>query len=153
MAKIVAPVRARVEIIGRLKESTYQPGNFYRSVLFIDLGQPEGSEAAKVWKSLAEAECEGLTQGSIVQLVPAGLDKNGKVKHNIVLESPTIVEALPVEPGWTSAEKKAIAAKVEQHSDLLRFGLETSRRKFSDLVESEESLRCLATTLYIQAQK
>jgi len=153
MAKIVAPVRARVEVIGKLKESTYQPGNFYRSVLFVDLSQPAGSEAAKVWKSLAESECEGLVVGATVQLVPAGLDKNGKAKHNIVLDNAPIDEPTPTATGWTPAEKKAIAVRVEQHSDLLRFCLETAQRKFGDLVQTEESVRCLATTLFIQAQK
>jgi len=50
----------RVEVIGKRKESSYQPSTFYRSVLFVDLRQPEGSEAGRVWKSLAQPECQGL---------------------------------------------------------------------------------------------
>ena len=83
------------------------------------------------------------------------LDKSGKHKHkhNIVLEDSLMGRTSPVEAGWTLEEKKVIAAKIEQNSDLLRFCLETSQHKFGDLVESEESLCCLATTLFIQAQR
>lgn len=151
MAKIVAPINARVEVIGKLKESGFQPGTFYRSVLFLDLGQPQSSESAKVWKSLADSECLGLSQGATVQLVPAGLDKNGKVKHNIVLDNSPMGETSPPKAGWSLEEKKAIAANIEQHSDLLRFCLETAHRKFGDLVESED-IRALATTLFLSVK-
>jgi len=82
-----------------------------------------------------------------------GLDKSGKHKHNIVLEDSLMGGTSPAEAGWTLEEKKVIAAKIEQNSDLLRFCLETFQHKFGDLVESEESLRCLTTTLFIQAQR
>ncbi len=122
MAKVVTPVTARVEVIGKLKESSYQPGQYYRSVLFLDLSQPEGAESAKIWKSLSESECEGLVKGAVVQLVPAGKDKNGNDKHNIVLleddrpltPTPNNTPVAPASPasGWTPEQKKAIAARV-----------------------------------------
>jgi len=158
MAKVVTPVTAKVEIIGKLKESSYQAGQYYRSVLFLDLSQPEGTDAAKIWKSLSESECEGLVKNATVQLVPAGRDKNGNDKHNIVLMDVQAPVAVPTSTpaqttGWTPDEKRAIATKVAQHADLMVHCLKTSRKKFGGLVETEESLRALATTLFLAAIK
>lgn len=164
MAKVVSPITAKIEVIGKLKESSYHLGQYYRSVLFIDLNKPEGSEAAKIWKSLTDPECEGLTRGSAVQLVPAGTDKNGKDKHNIVLvddNSPAAVKSsaddTPPASEWTPDQKRAIASFVEDQADLLGFCLKVSREKFANphnpLVETEESIRTLATSLYITTQR
>ena len=160
MAKVVAPTLARVEVIGKPKESSYEAGRFYHPCLFIDLSQPSGSEAAKIWKNLSGDEVSQIQRGDHVQLVPAGKDKSGKDKHNIVLlESPATVpnpqpeQATSVAEGWTPEQKRAIAAKVQQNADLLKYCLETARSKFGKLVESEESIRCLATTLYINVLK
>jgi hypothetical protein len=129
-------------------------------VLFVDLSQPAGSEASKIWKSLGEAECEGLTKGATVQLVPAGKDYNDNDKHNIVLLdtknpavalSSTITE--PPAVSWTPEQKREIANRVQQNADLLAYCLQVSRQKFGDLVASEESIRCLATTLYLSLNK
>ncbi|MBV8885795.1 MAG: hypothetical protein JO235_17620 [Chroococcidiopsidaceae cyanobacterium CP_BM_RX_35] len=111
MAKVVTPVTARVEVIGKLKESSYQPGQYYRSVLFLDLSQPEGSEAAKIWKSLSEAECEGLTKGATVQLIPTGVTKEGVARHNIVLLDAQASASTPAPQasGWSPDERRAIA--------------------------------------------
>lgn len=172
MAKIVAPVTAAIAVIGKLKQSSYQPGTFYRSVLFVDISQPEGSESAKIWKSLNDSECQGLTVGSRVQLVPTGQDQNGKAKHNILLaDAPASSEAVesadrafarrldltdskPPLPklGWTPEQKQAIADKVQQHAALLRFCLETAQRQFGDIIEPAD-IRALATTLFISATK
>ena len=149
MAKVVAPTLARVEVIGKPKESSYEAGRFYHPCLFIDLSQPSGSEAAKIWKNLSGDEVSQIQRGDHVQLV-----------HNIVLlESPATVpnpqpeQATSVAEGWTPEQKRAIAAKVQQNADLLKYCLETARSKFGKLVESEESIRCLATTLYINVLK
>lgn len=164
MAKVVSPITAKIEVIGKLKESSYHPGQYYRSVLFIDLSQPSGTDAAKIWKSLSDPECEGLAKGGTVQLVPAGTDKNGKDKHNIVLlgdSSPAAVKSsaddTPPVSEWTPDQKRAIASFVEDQADLLGFCLKVSREKFANphnpLVETEESIRTLATSLYITTQR
>lgn len=165
MAKVVSPITAKIEVIGKLKESSYQPGQYYRSVLFIDLSQPSGTEEAKIWKSLSDPECEGLAKGCTVQLVPAGTDKNGKDKHNIVLLGDSSLAAVkssaddtsPLSCEWTPDQKRAIASFVENQADLLGFCLKVSRVKFANphkpLVETEESIRTLATSLYITTQR
>ncbi len=154
MAKVVTPVTARVEVIGKLKESSFQEGQYYRSVLFLDLSQPPGSEAAKIWKSLSESECEGLVKGAIVQLVPAGKTPKGEDRHNIVLtdaQTPSTVASTPAPQasGWTPEEKRAIAAKVSQYSDLMAYCLQVADQRFGELMKSEESIRCLATTIFL----
>ena len=53
----------------------------------------------------------------------------------------------------TPLEKKTIASYIQQQSDLLNYCLEVSRAKYSDKVQSEESLRTLATTLFITTQR
>jgi hypothetical protein len=54
---------------------------------------------------------------------------------------------------WTDEEKKQIAAKIDQEADLLRYCLQTARKKFIDsgLVETEESVCSLASVLFSQA--
>lgn len=90
MAKVVAPINARVEVIGKVKQGEYGP---YRSVLFIDLSQPEGAETAKLWKSFNDNDetVAQLSKGSRVQLVPSGKDKAGKDKHSIVLVENSLI--------------------------------------------------------------
>ncbi len=53
----------------------------------------------------------------------------------------------------TPDQKRAIAAYVCDVADLLGFCLKTASEKFSDQVETEESLRSLATTLFIATQR
>ncbi len=54
-------------------------------------------------------------------------------------------------------QKQVIAMYVESQADLLGFCLKVSREKFANvdnpLVETEESIRSLATSLYIAVQR
>jgi len=163
MAKVVSPITAKVEVTSRPRESSYEAGKFYYPTLFIDLSQPEGAEAAKIWKNLSEDEVSQIQKGDRVQLIFVGKDKNGKDKHNIMLlNAPTTVPTSPpgqpasLVDGWTPEQKRAIAAYVEDQADLLGFCLKVSREKFASphnpLVETEESIRTLAISLYITTQ-
>ncbi len=162
MAKVVTPVVCKVIIIGRPKESTFTPGQVYYPVLFADTSYPEGHEDAKIWKNLSGDEVTQIQKGDMVQLVPIGVDKNGRDKHQIVVITPlpSVREqavadhhqrTLKPTGMWSDEQKRAIAGKVAQEAKLMRFCLETAKAQFGDLVESEESLRSLATTLFIQA--
>lgn len=164
MAKVVSPIAAKIEVIGRPRESSYEAGKFYYPTLFIDLSQPEGSEAAKIWKNLTEDEVSQIQKGDRVQLISVGKDKSGKDKHNIVLlsqSSPSAVKSsadnTPSASEWTPDQKRAIASFVEDQADLLGFCLKVSREKFANpqnpLVETEDSIRTLATSLYITTQR
>lgn len=161
MAKVVTPITATVEYITAIKDGQYGP---YQSVLF------KTQDGEKIWKSFDpdSEELAILSKGTRVQLILAG-ERNGKPSHQIVLLdspmiAPTIPNSLPalpsdqpvaVEVGWSPEQKRAIAAKVSQHADLLAYCLQVSHQKFAQtgLVESEESVRTLATTLFIQALK
>ncbi|MBW4552967.1 MAG: hypothetical protein KME35_17935 [Aphanocapsa sp. GSE-SYN-MK-11-07L] len=159
MAKVVNPISARVEVIGKPKPSAYQPNTFYYPTLFIDLSQPEGSEEAKIWKSLSGDEVSQIMQGDRVQLVPAGQDKNGKTKHNIVVTQPAQSQVskdyeqrtiAPVQTSAISADtKRAIAAYIDGQADLYRFCYLTAHSKFDGLIEDQDSIRTIATTLYL----
>jgi Rad52/22 family double-strand break repair protein len=97
MAKVISPIAARVEVIGKPKESSYQLGQFYYPTLFIDLAKPDGSEEAKIWKSLSSEEISQIAKGDTVELIPAGQNKNGTDKHTIAVIQPAAV-ATDVDP-------------------------------------------------------
>lgn len=156
MAKIVDAIVAKIEVIGKLKEGTYGQ---YRSVLFLDQAQPVGSEAAKIWKSLSDEEAQGLTKGAIVHLVPAGKDRSGKDKHNILRLDTVAPVSTPAKrevsrpesigATWSDEQKLALSAQICDHANLLRFCLEVTHEKFADLADPRD-FRALATTLYLQ---
>lgn len=54
---------------------------------------------------------------------------------------------------WTADEKRHLAAKVQAHAKLFRYCLEQAKEHCGDLVESEESIRAIATTLFEEALK
>lgn len=165
MAKVVSPVICKIVAIGRPKESNYALGQFYHPVLFADTSYPEGHEDAKVWKNLSSDEVAQLQKGDTVQLVPVGKDKQGNDKHQIVKLTPAPskeqqaiadhhTRTLQPAPGeWSESEKRAIAAKVTQNAKLFKFCLETATVEVGHLLTTEESLRSVATTLFIQALK
>ena len=55
--------------------------------------------------------------------------------------------------GLTPGTKRAIANYIQDQAKLMRYCLETARENFSEQVETEESLRTLATTLFIATQR
>jgi voltage-gated potassium channel len=54
---------------------------------------------------------------------------------------------------WDAEEKKQLAAKVDQNAELMRYCLQTARKKFVDngLVENEDSVCSLASVLFSHA--
>ncbi len=136
----------------------------------LDQSQPVESEAAKIWKSLSNEKAQGLTKGAFsakrnceapVHLVPAGQDRSGKDKHNIVMlnSEPSAVDATsskspinrPESIGatWSHEQKLALSAQICDHADLLRFCLEVAHEKFAGLADPRD-FRALATTLHLQ---
>lgn len=167
MAKVVSPLTARVEVIGKPKESSFNPGIYYYPTLFIDLAAPKGSESAKIWKNLSGDEVSQILKGDVVQLVPAGQDKSGKPKHNIVLLQEAPPKPQPIRPvitpskpqparadptaGLTPDQKRAIAAYIDSQADLYRYCLQTAKTKLEGLASSESVLNDVATSLYLSA--
>jgi len=162
MAKVVTPITATVEFITGIKQGSYGE---YRSVLFKD------AAGEKIWKSF-DPEAEELAllrKGAKVQLIPAGTNKNGNEKHNIVLlqdssggstlgdtasESPLVTKSPPpkrpeaVPPTWETDEKQELSAKLCDHADLLKFSYEVVKHKFASVADPRD-YRAIATTLYL----
>lgn len=103
-------------------------------------------EEVTVWGPPNYPPFRTIRQGDRVQLA-----KDHKGNHRLVENSP-IGETPAAVDGWTSAEKKAIAAKVEQRAALMRFCIEKAQRQFGDIVEPAD-IRALATTLFINSTK
>lgn len=155
MAKVVTPIFCKVEVIGKIKEGNYGP---YRPVLFVDLTKPDGSESGKIWKSLTEEEAAPLEKGFLVQLVPAGQDKAGNDKHNIVIvkDPPAALPTMPMPSSdksgnlWTNNQKRQMAGRAQQYLGFMEFCLKQTRQKFPDL--SEEAIAVLACKLFDSAR-
>jgi hypothetical protein len=159
MAKVVNPLLCRVEAIGRPRESNYEAGTYYYPTLFMDLSQPDGSESAKIWKNLSGDEVSQLVKGDQVQLVPAGTDRKGKFKHNIMLVNGNGTQTQPDEhedadSGLLPHEtKQAIATYVQEMSKLYRYCWGQAANQLGGMATEEESVRCAASSLFIAAKQ
>jgi hypothetical protein len=117
-------------------------------------------EEIKLWGDPGDPSLAPLKKGNAVQLV-----KNAKgTGYSLLDTSPTTPAAPPAKapkPGysplqretwqpWSDEEKKQLAAKIDQEADLMHYCLQTARKKFVDsgLVETEESVCCLASVLF-----
>jgi hypothetical protein len=120
-------------------------------------------EETKLWGNPGDPGLIPLKKGNTVQLV-----KNAKgTGYSLLDTAPTTPAAPPAkasEPGnsprqreswkpWSDDQKKELAAKVDQEADLMKYCLQTARKKFVDsgLVEAEESVCALASVLFSQA--
>jgi hypothetical protein len=124
---------------------------------------PNGEES-KLWGDPGDPSLTPLKKGQNVQLV-----KNAKgTGYSLLDTSPTTPAAPPAmvpAPGysprqqpdvfkpWTDEEKKQLAAKVDQNAELMKYCLQTARKKFVDsgMVEAEESVCSLASVLFSHA--
>ncbi len=82
------------------------------------------------------------------------LFENGK--RRLVVSDKPDTPTEPPQPAYqelTPDQKRAIANYVQDQADLLGFCLKTASEKFSEQVETEESIRTLATTLFIATQR
>ena len=119
-------------------------------------------EETKLWGDPGDPALTPLKKGNVVQLV-----KNAKGTGYSLLDTAPGTPAAPPAPApgysprqretwkpWSDDQKKELAAKIDQESDLLRYCLQTARKKFIDsgLVENEESVCSLASVLFTQAK-
>lgn len=159
MAKVVMPLICTVEVIGKPKQSSHGNG-YYHSVLFLD--ESKTGEAAKIWKSLSGEEVSRVMKGDLVQLVPAGNDSKGNVKHNIVLLSstattvpttaPAPLQSQPV-PGLTPEQKRAIAAWGSDVIKAYSFLYQQAKAELEQHGASEETIRAAASSALIACQQ
>ncbi len=134
-------VEARVKWqAGRVIETTYGKRiNVVVSTL--------GGEEVTLWANPGDEPYVSLKKGDLVQLVKDS--KGYKLVQSKLSNAPE--EKIEPEYPWTDGYKRSLVAKIDQHGDLLKHCLKISKEKFTKLVDSEESLRALATSLYIQA--
>jgi hypothetical protein len=120
-------------------------------------------EEIKLWGDPGDPALTPLKKGNAVQLV-----KNAKgTGYSLLDTSPTTPAAPPAmvpapeysprqretwKP-WSDDQKKELAAKVDQEADLMKYCLQTARKKFVDsgMVEDEASVCILASVLFSHA--
>jgi len=136
-------------IQGKVKYAAGSPKDFGHGDRINVVITASNSEEIKLWGKPTDA-IASLKRGQAVQVIFDG-------KAYKLLESES-VESKPettVDTALSNERKRAIAMSINQNADLLAFCLQTSKAKFLEtgLIESEESMRSLATTLFIQAQE
>jgi hypothetical protein len=150
MSKIITPIEAIIELVTDLKEGQY---GVYKSVLFKTL------DGEKIWKSFPpdSPELSILIKGARVRLIPSGKTKSGKGHHVIeLLDAPSNPPVQPNYPGvgnLSDDQKRQIAAYIEQMGALYRFAYGQAAQHMRGMTESEETLRCCASSLFIAAQR
>ncbi|MEO0852194.1 MAG: hypothetical protein AAFY15_01640 [Cyanobacteria bacterium J06648_11] len=143
-------VEARVKFpVGKAFQSRY--GKPRVNVVFtLDSG-----DEAKVYGSPDDGALKGLSRGDRVQLIRDGKG-NYKLAENGQSSTPPQLSAAPAptsSASWSPDQKRVIRDRVDQRADLLAHCLKVARKKFVDagLVQTEESVRSLATTLFIES--
>ncbi len=77
-------------------------------------------------------------------------------KRRLLVNDKPDIPTEPPQPAYqelTPDTKRAIANYVQDQADLLGFCLKMASEKFGNQIETEESLRTLATTLFIATQR
>ena len=115
----------------------------------IVLSMDDGTEE-RLYFAAGRTPHSTLTKGSPVQLIYG--ERDGKTTRQLA-----IPQSPPAQTNSNSdlspERKKEIASYVESQADLLSFCLDTAHKKFTDKVQTEESIRTLAITLYINTQR
>jgi len=136
-------------INGKVKYAAGTPKDFGHGDRINVVITASNSEEIKLWGKPTDA-IASLKRGQAVQVI-----FDGKAYKLIESESVESKPETTVDTTLSNERKRAIAMSINQNADLLAFCLQTSKAKFLEtgLIESEESMRSLATTLFIQAQK
>ena len=134
---------------GKVKYAAGSPKDFGHGDRINVVITASNSEEIKLWGKPTDA-IANLKRGQSVQVIFDG--KTHKLLESEQVESKPEAAIVPI---LDNDRKRAIAQSINQNADLLAFCLQTSKAKFLEtgLIESEESMRSLATTLFIQAQK
>lgn len=85
--------------------------------------------------------------------LPAGIIASGFSEEIQRRKRHELEEKLPIilSQPWTPEQQQAINAHIEQSAELMKLCVETAKKKFGDSFESEEIIRDLATSLYLEA--
>ncbi len=150
----------------------YKPGQTKQNVVIhMNTGQDE-----KIWFSTGRQPHVSLKKGDRVQIIFE--QREGKLTRRLIVDNTNnngssqnstssansnprslsnntsnSTSQISGSKELTAEEKRAIANYIQNQSDLLGYCLDVSIAKYSDKVQSEESLRTLATTLFITTQR
>lgn len=129
----------------------YNQGKFKQNVV---LTMSDGSEET-LWFSQGRVPHSTLPKGATVQLLFE--ERDGKMTRKLIDNSQSTPTTQTSQAKTTTTllspeRKREIMEYLNQQSDLLAFCWDTALGKFQHKVQSEESLRDLATTLYLSAK-
>lgn len=107
------------------------------------------AEEIKVWGDPGDPVLTALKKG---QQVP--LAQNAKGNWQLVQEQETPQQhqngTARKHQEWQPEHREAIASRIEHRAKVFRYCLIKAREHCGDLVESEEGIRAIATTLFIE---
>lgn len=127
----------------------YNEGAFKQNLV---LQMDDGSEET-LWFSQGRVPHATLPKGAAVKLLFE--ERDGKMTRKSIDNSTpgqTQTQTKASLALLSDAQKKEIANYIQQQSDLLNYCWDTALRKFEKKIQSEETLRVLATTLYANAK-
>jgi hypothetical protein len=112
---------------------------------------PSGEEV-KLWGDPGDPALTALTKGQQVALA-----QNSKGGWQLVQQQETPQQhqngTAQNQPTWEPEDRETIAAKIEHRAKVMRYCLIKAKEQCGDLVESEESIRAIATSLFIEVLK
>ena len=132
---------------GRAFPDKYKQGAFKQNLV---LTMSDGSEET-LWFTQGRTPHSTLPKGAAVQLLYEPKE-DGKVIRKLVTHSNSTPTAQTQSTVLSAEQKRAIAEYVQQQGDVLVYCWDTALAKFQQKVQTEESLRQLATTLYLSAK-
>jgi hypothetical protein len=112
---------------------------------------PSGEEI-KLWGDPGDPALTALKKNQQVALA-----QNAKGNWQLVQQQETPQQhqngTVQNQQGWEPEDREIIAAKIEHRAKVMRYCLLKAQEHCGDLVESEESIRAIATSLFIEALK
>jgi hypothetical protein len=112
---------------------------------------PSGEEI-KLWGDPGDPALTALKKNQQVALA-----QNAKGNWQLVQQQETPQQhqngTVQNQQGWEPEDREIIAAKIEHRAKVMRYCLLKAQEHCGDLVESEESIRAIATSLFIEVLK
>ena len=115
---------------------------------------PDGEEH-KIWGKPGYQPLEQIGRGDIIQV---GVDSKGKVHLCETQATSNRIATYQTDhpkasPEMSKEKKREIAAQIEQDAKIFAYCLQTAQAQCGELLKTEDSIRSVATTLFIQAKK
>ncbi len=127
----------------------YNEGRFKQNLVLV----MEDNTEETLWFTQGRLPHASLPKGTAVQVLFE--ERDGKMTRKL-LDNSSSAPTAQTPQGKTNllsnAQKREVAEYINQHGDLLAYCYDTVVGKFQHKVQTEESLRCLATTLYLSAK-